>query len=325
MPRNEDEPEKLRYAIASCQHLEAGYYTAYEHMVKEDLDLVFHLGDYIYEGAEKDNGVRHHNGPKIDTLDDYRNRYALYKSDSHLQAAHQLFRIVTWDDHEVENNYAGETEQDEPGNVEAFLRRRRQHYQAYYEHMPLRRSALPSGPDMRLYRRIPFGQLAEFSVLDTPEYRSDQPNGDGGKPLSGDVFNPAATMLGRHQEGWLYRGLLQSHATWNVLAQQVMMARVGYQKESGTTYSMDQWSGYDVPRSRLLDFLQTRRVANPVVLTGDIHTNWCNDLLVDFDRPDGPVVAAEFVGTSISSAGDGRKDLPGLQGADGQQSFRQIP
>jgi alkaline phosphatase D len=280
-------------------------------MAKADLDLVVHLGDYIYEGGAKEKGARKHLGPEITTLTHYRNRHALYKTDEHLQAVHQRFPwVVTWDDHEVENNYAGQIEQDEPGNVEAFLRRRANAYQAYYEHMPLRRSALPKGPDMTLYRRVRFGRLAEFSVLDTRQYRTDQPNGDGGKPRTGGALDPKGTLLGRKQEGWLYSGLIQSPATWNVLAQQVMVARVGGLKNGERIFSMDQWSGYDVARNRLLEFLKTRNVPNPIVITGDIHSNWCNDLYVDFDKlKDGPV-ASEFVGTSISSGGDGEKDSP---------------
>ncbi|MBX9789900.1 MAG: alkaline phosphatase D family protein [Pirellulales bacterium] len=306
VPAVDAAPEKLRFAFASCQHFESGLYTAYEHMAKEDLDLVIHLGDYIYEGAGKPGGVRQHIGGELRSLEDYRTRHAQYKTDTLLQAMHARCPwLVTWDDHEVANNYAADIAEDKGVDPHAFLRQRASAYQAYYEHMPLRHRAVPTGPDMALYRRVRFGQLAEFNVLDTRQYRSDQPNGDGGKPLKPGALDPNQTMLGRKQEGWLCRGMIQSPCRWNVLAQQVMMARVDFKPGDGGTFSMDQWSGCDAARNRLLDFIATRRVANPIVLTGDIHSNWCNDLLVNFDDRESKPVASEFVGTSISSGGNG--------------------
>jgi alkaline phosphatase D len=299
-------PGQLRFAFASCQHYEQGLYTAYEHMAREELDLVIHLGDYIYENAGRSGLVRTHVGPKLTTLEDYRQRLAQYKSDPALQAAHALFPwLVTWDDHEFENNYAGAISERPGVPIEQFLQQRARAYQAYYEHMPLRRSALPKGPDMQLYRRVAFGRLAEFSVLDTRQYRTDQPCGDGTKPPCPEAMNPDATLLGSAQEAWLMDGLTRSQATWNVLAQQVMMARVDRAPGEREAYSMDQWPGYEVNRRRLLKFFEERKIANPVVLTGDIHSNWVNNLLVDFDDLESRTVATEFVGTSISSGGDG--------------------
>jgi len=301
-------PSEIRFAVASCQHFERGLYTAYQHMAEENLDLVLHLGDYIYEGPGKPGDVRQHVGDhELFSLEDYRNRHAQYKTDEHLQRTHARFPwLVTWDDHEFDNNCANLISEEATVDPATFAARRANAYQAYYEHMPLRRASLPAGPDMKIYRRVRCGQLAEFNVLDTRQYRSNQPNGDGGKPLYGEVFNPRATMLGHRQEDWLYQGLLESPCRWNVLAQQVMMARVDVKPGPEGMFGMDIWSGYDAPRKRLLEFLATRRVPNPVVLTGDIHSNWCNDLLIDFDQPDGPVVGSEFVTTSISSDGDGK-------------------
>jgi alkaline phosphatase D len=299
-------PRQLRFAFASCQHYEQGLYTAYEHMAREELDLVIHLGDYIYEGAGRDGLVRKHAGGKLTTLEDYRQRLAQYRSDPALQAAHALFPwLVTWDDHEVENNYAGAISERAGVPPEQFLAQRARAYQAYYEHMPLRRRSLPQGPDMQLYRRVAFGRLAEFSVLDTRQYRTDQPCGDGTKPPCPETMDPNATLLGSAQEAWLLDGLARSQATWNVLAQQVMMARVDRAAGEREAYSMDQWPGYEVNRRRLLNFFDERKIANPIVLTGDIHSNWVNNLLVDFDDLGSRTVATEFVGTSISSGGDG--------------------
>jgi alkaline phosphatase D len=297
--------DQLSFAFASCQHYEQGYYTAYRHMAEEPLDLVVHLGDYIYEGGVNANAVRHHNSPEIMTLVDYRNRYALYKGDPDLQRAHASFPwIVTWDDHEVENNYANDIPEN---NVppEVFLERRAQAYQAYYEHMPLRPTSLPQGPDLLLYRRLRFGDLAEFNVLDTRQYRTNQPCGDGTKPYCDEVFNPEATMLGDEQESWLFRNLDKSKAKWNVLAQQVMMAKYESAPGPDQSISMDKWIAYPAGLNRLLNFLYERKPSNPIVLSGDIHSNWVADLKTNFDDPNSPVVGSEFVGTSISSGGNG--------------------
>jgi alkaline phosphatase D len=313
-PRMRALPAELRFAFASCQHYETGHYTAYQHMAEEPFDLILHLGDYIYEYAGQDDRVRKHVGPEIQSLEHYRTRYAQYKTDPHLQAAHALCPwLVVWDDHEFDNNYANDISEEEGVDREEFMLRRANAYQAYYENMPLRRRSLPRGPNMQLYRRVPYGRLANFQMLDTRQYRTNQPNGDGRKPLVGDVFDPQATMLGAEQEGWLTAGLLQSISQWNILGQQVMMARVDREPGEKSLYSMDQWSGYDVPRQRLLRFLAERRIPNPVVLTGDIHSNWVNDLRVDFDNESDPTIATEFVGTSISSGGNG---VPTPNGTD---------
>ena len=298
--------DKMRFAFASCQHYEHGYFTAYQHMADEDLNAVVHLGDYIYEGGINTKKVRQHNSHEIESLDAYRNRHALYRSDPDLQAAHAAFAwIVTWDDHEFDNNYAADISEQDGIDIEKFLKRRADAYKAFYEHLPLRRSTLPHGPMMQLYRNITYGRLAQFSVLDTRQYRTDQPGGDGNKPPSDGVFDAQATLLGPIQEKWLCDGLADSPARWNILAQQVMMARVDRTPGDAVAWSMDQWAGYDVGRERLLQFLADQKVANPVVLTGDIHTNWVNDLKIDFDDEKSATVATEFVGTSITSGGDG--------------------
>jgi alkaline phosphatase D len=307
--------DQLRMAFVSCQHYETGFFTAYRHMLEDDLDLVFHLGDYIYEYEGRDGRARKHTGDEIELLGDYRNRYALYKMDPDLQAAHARFPfIVTWDDHEVDNNYAADVSEEEGFPAELFLRRRAEAYQAYFEHMPLRRAALPTGPRMQLYRQFAYGDLASFFVLDTRQYRTDQPCGDRSGPSCDGVTAADATMLGEVQERWLVDGLDRSSSRWNVLAQQVMMARVDRTPGADERISMDQWSGYEAPRRRLMEFLARRRPANPVVLTGDIHTNWVNDLKVDYADEAAPVVGTEFVGTSISSGGDGSDVRDGTAG-----------
>ena len=318
-------PEKLRFAFASCQHFEQGLFTAYEHMAKDELDLVIHLGDYIYEYPHNPNTkgklVRKHAGPaagKIKTLEDYRNRHAQYRGDKLLQGMHARCPwLVTWDDHEFDNNYANLIQEEQPkGKAKAdpadFLEQRANAYQAYYENMPLRPASLPRGPHMKLYRTSNFGRLASFQVLDTRQYRTDQPNNDRSSDINDEALNPKSTLIGAEQADWLKGALLRSPATWNVLAQQVMMGMADLAAGEKKQYSMDQWPGYAFERMRLMKWIAERKVPNPVVLTGDIHSNWVNELRVDDRRPEEPVVASEFVGTSISSGGNGQKDPKGL-------------
>jgi alkaline phosphatase D len=305
--------ERMNFAFASCQHYETGYYTAYQYLAQDDLDLVLHLGDYIYEGAPAKDRPRAHNSPEIKTVDDYRNRYALYKSDPLLQRAHANFPwAVVWDDHEVDNNYAGLTPEDNQ-TPEEFARRRALAYQVYYEHMPLRRAVLKRGKIVEIFRRLPFGDLAAIHLLDTRQYRTDQPCGDGQKPACPESLDPKATLMGSAQERWLLRGLQQSSARWNIIAQQVMVAPMDSKEGTEQMFSMDQWSGYAMARQRFLEFLRDRKPSNPVVLTGDIHTNWVNDLKPEFYDEKSPVVATEFVGTSISSGGDGADVRPSTE------------
>jgi alkaline phosphatase D len=278
LPRARASVDRLRFAIASCQHYEQGYYNAYEHMAKEDLDLVMHLGDYIYENPGIDNRVRKHTGGELMTVDDYRNRYAQYRSDPALQKAHASFPfLVVWDDHEVDNNYAG-FYQEAGAPMEQFALRRAAAYKAYYEHMPLRRSSIPRGALMQLYRPFTYGNLASIFMLDTRQYRTDQPCGDNVQLPCDGMHDPRATLLGSAQERWLFERLDRSRSAWNFLAQQIPVARLDRMPGEERRYSMDKWDGYEASQSRLLNFLGTRKPANPVALAGDVHNNWVNDL-----------------------------------------------
>ena len=249
-------------------------------------------------------------------MEGYRNRYALYKSDPNLQAAHAAFPwITTWDDHEVDNNYAGDVPQDPAlQSREAFLARRAAAYQVYYEHLPLRRFSLLTGADMQLYRRLTFGNLAEFNVLDTRQYRSDQACGDGTRINCTEALDPSRTITGQKQEQWLFQGLAKSQARWNILAQQVFMAQRDFEPGAEVRLSMDAWDGYAASRDRLFQFLQQSQLTNPVVLTGDVHASWVNDLKADFNNPKSKTIGTEFVGTSISSGGDGSETNPTTEG-----------
>jgi alkaline phosphatase D len=298
--------ERLRLGFASCQRWEQGHFTALSHLADEGVDLIVHLGDYIYEYGTPERAVRPLVGREITTIGDYRARYALYRSDPDLQASHAAAPfVVTWDDHEVDNDYADEHAEDK-APVEGFLRRRAAAYQAYYEHMPLRRANTPRGPDMPLYRRLDYGRLVQTLVLDTRQYRTPQPCGASRAALCDGARDPRATILGEAQERWLLQRLDRSGAVWNVLAQQVMISHIDLSAGPATEYPMDKWAGYQADTKTLLEFLARRRPSNPIVLTGDIHSNWVCDVKQDMLRPESPTVATELVGTSISSGGDGQ-------------------
>ncbi len=299
--------DRLRIGVASCQQWSQGLFTAYQHMADEDLDLVLHLGDYIYEKGYRGK-VRTDGEAETLTLADYRNRHALYKTDPLLQRAHARFPFsVIWDDHEVANNYADfrhELGFEKGQTREAFLERRASAYQAFYEHLPLRKESLPSGSRMQLYRRLQYGQLAQIHLLDTRQYRSDQPCGDGLKPACADLTAPGQTLLGDAQEQWLDRGLASSRATWDVLAQQIFVTYQDFDPGPGEFLNMDSWSGYPEARQRLAATLEQRR-RNAVILTGDVHSAWAAQLHREAKNINSPCLAAEFVSTSIASGGDG--------------------
>jgi alkaline phosphatase D len=305
-PEPSADVDRVRLAFASCQSWEQGYYTAHRHLAQEDVDAVLFLGDYIYEYGPAANPVRPVTGPEATTLEGYRQRYAQYKTDPDLQAAHAAFPfIVTWDDHEVDNDYANDLSQDNDPR-EPFLRRRAAAYQAYFEHMPLRPVRRPRGPDMPLYRSLPYGRLVDLSILDTRQYRTPKPCGGVQQiALCDGARDPSATILGERQREWLFDHLAASPARWHVLAQQVMMARLDLAAGAPQEFSMDKWTAYQADAQAVLAFFATRRASNPIVLSGDIHTNWACDLHARPEDPASPIVGAEFVGTSITSGRDG--------------------
>ncbi|MFF0742621.1 alkaline phosphatase D family protein [Streptomyces sp. NPDC004111] len=305
----------LRLGVVSCQAYHDGYYTAYRHLAQEDVDAVFHLGDYLYEyavnatGGERkytDRRLPAHFNRETVTLEDYRLRYALYKSDPDLRAAHAAHPfVVTWDDHETENNYAGGTpENDVP--PEEFLLRRAAAYRAYWENQPLRAPQRPTGPDMRLYRRLRFGRLAQFDILDTRQYRSDQAYGDGWQVPGPESEDPGRTMTGAAQERWLIDGWRQGpRPVWNVVPQQVTFAERRDKDAPGFKLSMDSWDGYPASRARILAGAESAGVKNLLVLTGDVHVSYGLDIKRDFRDPASRTVGTEIVTTSVTSGKDG--------------------
>jgi alkaline phosphatase D len=314
----------LRLAYASCQRWEHGYFSAWRHLRDEEPDAVLFLGDYIYEYPGAFNAVRPVSGGWVLTLDDYRQRYALYKSDADLQAMHAACPwLVTWDDHEVQNDYAGLHEGNGVpllGTVADFAARRAAAYQAWYEHMPLRASALTQGlaglargAEMRIYQQLSFGRLATLHLLDTRQYRDRQVCTRDGKPGS-DTLDPAQcaawsdprrSLLGRAQEQWLDAGLSRSSGQWNVIGQQTLFGPRDLRSGPGQSLWNDGWDGYSAARARLTASLQRHGVANPVLFGGDVHENWVGHVKSDYANAHSAAVAVEFCGTSITSRSGG--------------------
>lgn len=301
--------EELKFAYVSCQHYERGYFPAYRDLVEQDPRLIVFLGDYIYENDPGRFAIRRHEGPEPTTLAQYRARYATYRLDENLQAAHaHTCWAFTWDDHEVDNNYAGQYSQDFD-DIDSFLNRRAAAYQAYYEMMPLRSSARPQGANMRLYQQLNYGNLLEINILDDRQYRSDHPCDYAGRgvpvtpALCNELYDPSRTMLGEQQHRWLDRNLASSQATWNVIAQQTLFSQFNRGENGQTLFSTDGWGGYPVSRDRIVERLVGSSVANPVFIGGDVHAYWVSDVKQDWDNPESATVASEFVGTSITSSG----------------------
>ncbi|TQL69107.1 alkaline phosphatase D [Nocardioides albertanoniae] len=308
---------EMTFAFASCAKWDAGFFTAYQHLAEEDVDVVLHLGDYHYEygidatGGDRGVPVGSDFAGETTDLPRYRLQYGLWKSDPDLIAAHAAHAfVVAPDDHEIENNWADETpEESSQSPGELWMPRRTAGFQAYYEHLPFRASALPQGPDMQIYRQLRYGDLVDFNVLDTRQYRDDQAYGDGSRPsspeLTPDIYDPSRSMMGLHQEKWLQRSWRQSGARWQVLANQAPMAETDLDDTDAKTLYMDPWDGYIANRNRLLEGARTAGVENLVVVTGDRHQNYASNLLADYDDPESAVVGSEFVGTSVTSGGDG--------------------
>ncbi|MEU4402927.1 alkaline phosphatase D family protein [Streptosporangium sp. NPDC023963] len=305
----------LAMAFVSCAQYEHGYFTAYRRLAEERPDLILHLGDYQYEYRRDTytipgGNIRHHEGPETESLANYRQRHAQYKTDPDLQAAHAAAPwLVVWDDHELDNNWADEVPEKPEVPQPNFLARREAAFRAYYENMPLRRASIPRGVDMQLYRRVRWGRMATFHMLDTRQYRSDQGCGDGYKDCPAAV-DPARSITGEAQERWLLDGMRRSEARWDVIGQQVFFAQRDNNAGPAKITSQDAWDGYVASRQRITQGWVDAEVRNPVVLTGDVHAHWASDLKLDYDDPTTRTVGSELVASSITTGGDGLDSDP---------------
>ncbi|PIV33443.1 MAG: alkaline phosphatase [Lysobacterales bacterium CG02_land_8_20_14_3_00_62_12] len=309
-PAADSLPDHFRMAIGSCQHYEQAWFSAHRHALAEDLDLMLFLGDYIYESSWGDNLVRRQVGGEAVTLANYRVRHAQYKTDADLQNSHAAMPwAYTWDDHEVDNDYAGATSEHlDP----AFLLRRAAAYQAFFEHQPMPFTMRPTGADMLVYTTLDIGRLARIYLLDDRQYRSPEPcptdyKGGGSTDVAPDqcptVNDPAQTMLGATQEAWLDRALAASSAQWNLIAQQTLFSRFDGAPGPARLVWTEGWDAYPAARHRLLASLQNHHSANPLILGGDIHATVVANVHAEAEDLNSAVVAAEFCGTSIGSQG----------------------
>jgi alkaline phosphatase D len=322
LPAADASPARWRLAYASCQRWEHGYFTAWRHLVKDDPDAVLFLGDYIYEYPGALHAVRHHGDGWVLTLADYRKRYALHRSDADLQAAHAACPwFVIWDDHEVQNDYAGLTPGDSGPPAADFAARRADAYQAFYEHMPLRSTVLTralaglSGhAQMRIHGQVRVGRLATLTLLDARQHKDAPVCNPSGRLGSSHVdpaacpnwLDPARSMLGADQERWLHEALGRSAgSTWTIVGQTTAFGPRDLKPGPGTSLRNDGWDGYAPARQRLIDSMRTPRVANPVLLGGDVHENWVGHVKADYADPKSPNVGVEFCGTSITSRSGG--------------------
>ena len=302
----------IKVAAVSCQNYTDGFYNAYADLVEQSPDLVTFLGDYIYEsgvGTLDATTVRLHNSDEIKDLVAYRNRYALYRSDPLLQAAHAVCPwVITWDDHEVENNYANLTPQDS-ADAEGHAARRAAAYQAWWEHMPVRLGP-PTDESLTIYRQFSWGDLLNLLVVDGRQYRDDQACGDAvlsTQPACDEALDPARTMLGAEQEKWFSENINDTTKVWNVMANQTVMTDI---RLGAAVLNYDQWDGYAPDRNRILSDVVDQGVENFVVLTGDIHLAGVGQLTIDSNPT--TAMGAEFVSTSISSSGNVSTDTEGL-------------
>ncbi len=302
-----DAEARLRFAIASCQRYDVAHFAAWQHLSRLSLDAVVFLGDYIYEGGSPQGALRPHEGSVANSLETYRARYAQYKSDPSLQAAHAACPWwLVWDDHEVENDYAADQSQTLD---DAFVQRRAAAYQAYWEHMPFSLAQRPRRADMRIVDRFRWGKLATLHLLDDRQYRDPQacqPAGRGGSTMvrlaeCPTLRDPARSLLGAAQEKWLADGW-DLERPWNLVAQQTLMARFSWRDPAvEPLYWTDGWDGYPAARQRLLDGVAARKLGGVVVLGGDVHAHYVASLKQDFDDAASATVASEFCGTSIAS------------------------
>jgi len=311
--------DRVRFVAAGCQYYELGHFTAWRRIAEEPIDFVFHYGDYIYEGAGAkfatgDNfgknppPLRYHVGNELYSIDDYRVRYSQYKTDPDLQAAHAACPwFVSFDDHEVDNNWAANIDENE-SPPEIFATRKAIALQAYYENMPLRRSSFPSNGHIQMFRSAQYGDLLNAFFLDTRQYRSNQAYHDLAAPQGPDVFAANRSMMGDQQENWLFKGLSASPTRWNLIAQQVLLMNLLRTPAEGgeRLTGMDTWSGYMHSRRRLLDHIDKHRPGNVVTVSGDAHLHFAGDLIQD--KGDGRIISAEFSATSITSGADGTGD-----------------
>jgi alkaline phosphatase D len=297
--------DSVRFAVVSCANYEAGFFNVYKVIKnRNDIDAVICLGDYIYEyetGGYAPNANANRTwepANEILTLTDYRTRYSTYHLDEDLRKLHQQFPfIVVWDDHESANDSWKDGAQNHQPNEGSWAIRKSNAKQAFFEWLPIRQTG-PQNDPYQIFRNIQYGDLLELIMLDTRLHGRDQQAG-----TTGSIVNdPNRQLLGTDQFTWLGNRLSNTNARWKILAQQVMMAPL---QVGGTAFNGDQWDGYPAERTRVYNHIIQNNINNVVVITGDIHSSWANDLpLPSYNSSTGAgSVGVEFVTPSVTSPG----------------------
>lgn len=329
-PAGDADVQRLRLALASCQHYEHGRYAVHREIAQQELDAVLFVGDYIYEKSTAHWQHRRHLHPLPDTLAEYRAHHASYKLDADLRAAHAAHPwILNLDDHDVQNDYTGELPGVRGEPVQGFLARRARAYKAYFEHLPVSPRRAPRGPHFAIHQQLAWGRLADIWVLDTRQFRSPrachdarrpdgrplltrQPGFDGpeGLPHAPDwlycdqvATRGAQTMLGSAQERWLAADLARSERRWKLLAQTTQISPSGVATPWGRVIYSDAWDGYPAARKRLLQAIAEPCVPGVVALGGDVHRSVAANLRLDPDDTASPIVASEFCCSSVTTRG----------------------
>ena len=314
-PAPNADPGSLRFALTSCQHFEQGYFTAHREIADTELDFVLFVGDYIYEGEALPRAQLRRHAVVIEqaySLDLYRIHHASYKLDGDLRACHAAHPwLMTWDDHEVRNDYDGDHNSEDDESPEEFLQRRAAAYQAYFEHLPISPKRAPVGPNAAFYTQYPWGTLAHLWLLDTRQWRAAQVCTDPvHAPWRGRLLwqckpTEAAdrSMLGMQQERWLADTLASSGAGWRLIAQTTQLTPGGFGTPFGPLLYADGWDAFPAARERLMAAIAQPRVPDVVVLGGDVHRHVAANLRQHPGDPSSPVIASEIVGSSITSRG----------------------
>jgi len=314
-PALDADPGTLRFALASCQHFEQGYFTAHREMAATELDFVLFMGDYIYGGPVHWRQQQRRHAVRVEeeySLDLYRIHHASYKLDADLRACHAAHPwLMTWDDHEVRNDYDGDHDAEDGLSVQDFLKRRATAYQAYFEHLPISPKRAPVGPDAAFYTQYQWGKLAQLWLLDTRQWRAAQACEAGiHAPWHGRLLwqcTPTEaqerSMLGQTQERWLADTLASSTSAWRLIAQTTQLSPSGFGTPFGPLQYADGWDAFPAARERLMAAIAQPRVPDVVVLGGDVHRHVAANLRQRPGDASSPIIASEIVGSSVTSRG----------------------
>ena len=308
LPAPGNRPDSIRFASVSCQNYTHGYFIAYDHIVADAPDFVLHLGDYIYETSYGETFRRHETEDMPPTLDGFRRRHALYKTDESLKRAHaRLPFFSTLDNHDAVIDT-------DPATMAA----RAAAYQAWYEHMPTRGYGNPGDNRFLIRRTIQAGELAQVNFPDTRQFRARQLPCSGDRSPHGfgnyvvrcpEMLAEERSMLGEEQENWLTHNILANSAPWNVIASSSVFSPFNLDIDGKTYNFAGSWDGYPANRDRVVDAIKRSNTGHAVILSGDMHSFWAIDGTQSRALAD-RFPGVEFVSSSISANWPDQMDKP---------------